>query len=78
MKDTITLPAHLNADRFGCEAPFFTEHVRGKALRVFDYLHPFYFVKVEGEYFSVHARDLQARYDGLPEFITNGKDNINP
>lgn len=74
MRDTITLPAHLNADRFGCEAPFFTAHVQGKPLHVVDYLRPFYFVKVAGEYFSVHERDLKERYDGLPDFIRDAKE----
>jgi hypothetical protein len=71
MAKTLTLPNHLNAERFGCEAAFFTEHVKGKELEIVDYLHPYYFIKVAGEYFTVNERDLKPKYDGLPDFITD-------
>jgi hypothetical protein len=74
MAKTLTLPAHLNADRFGCEVPFFEQHVKGKELEIVDFLRPIYVLKVEGEYFNLHERDLKERYDGLPDFITDAKE----
>jgi hypothetical protein len=74
MAKTLTLPHHLNADRFGCEAAFFTEHVKGKELEIVDFLKPIYVLKIAGKHYTLHERDLKERYDGLPDFITDAKE----
>jgi hypothetical protein len=74
MAKTLTLPAHLNAERFGCEAAFFTEHIKGKELEIVGYLKPVYTLEIAGDYFTVNERDLKEKYDGLPDFIQDAKE----
>jgi hypothetical protein len=69
MKDTITLPAHITPDQFGCERPFFERFVKGKPLKVVGYLNAFFTVRVHRALYTVSERDLKERYDGLPDFI---------